>query len=222
MRHLLMTSSLLAALACGPRVAAEKPPATAPAVASEPSPAVEGDTAPEPAPLVDTNQDSWRPPLPPLVLAETTEAQRAEAQACLERHRVQQPDVRSDELFAAAVCVGEASLPGQEIRLYQHLLATFPNSAEAVEASRAVPLRLEQVGALAPALDAYESYLRRYPKQDDARAMGQRAVCLARALGDQAREEALLDDLVRLYGRSGFSVPSPEERPDRCSEAPSP
>lgn len=52
------------------------------------------------------------------------------------------------------------------------------------------------------AVETYRSYLSKYPAHDDARALGQRAVCLARSLKDSATVETLLSDLERNYGRN--------------------
>jgi hypothetical protein len=228
-RRTFASSILVASLACGPRGAADPSPPVAPTLEHEPAPpiseppvdgaatepnAVEASTSESAAP----QPTGWRPPLPPLALVEATDAQKERARQCFDIHRVQAPDVRPDELLAAARCVGELSLPGHEIRLYEHLLATHPAAPETMEATRELGRRLEQVDARAPALEAYEAYLHRYPKQDDARALGQRAVCLARTLQDDARADALLTDLARLYGRRGFARPSTDELPGLCGE----
>lgn len=53
-----------------------------------------------------------------------------------------------------------------------------------------------------------EAYLKRYPKADDARTLGKRAVCLAWALADEGRVDELLGQLDRFYRRRGFVRPS--------------
>lgn len=67
----------------------------------------------------------------------------------------------------------------------------------------------------------FAGYLQKYPRQDDARAIGMRAVCLARSLTNEQREEELLGQLDRYYGRKGFVRPSSQDMPTLCAEAPS-
>lgn len=124
------------------------------------------------------------------------------------------------ELMDAVACLGRTSLPGHEVRLYKYLVERFPEAPEAIDAMRAMGLRLEQVDARDPAITAYAAYLRRYPKQADARALGQRAVCLARSLDDDDRADELLHELERLYARRGFSRPDAATLERLCAAPP--
>lgn len=137
----------------------------------------------------------------------------------MELHRVQESDVTAPELMAAAQCLGNIPLPGHEIRIYKHLLQTHPEAPEVMEATRALGGRYEQIDVRPQAVDAYVAYLRRFPKQADARALGQRAVCLARSLGDTTRATEVLAELERLYGRRGFVRPDDVTLERLCAHA---
>jgi hypothetical protein len=198
-----------------PVTSAAEPVSDAPAAPDEPDPDEPDPAEPEPAEPAPTG--TWIDPLPPLSLARLTDEQVARSNGCIEAHDVRSPSTTPAELMAAADCLSAIPVPGHEIRLYQHLLSTAPTAPEALEASRRLGTRFEQVDVRDRAVETYERYLQRYPMQADARALGQRAVCLARSLGLQARVDALLSDLERLYGRRGFTPPSDAELEALCA-----
>lgn len=199
-----------------PAVAPVDPPQPAPAQAT---PSHAAPASPQP-PTAAADPASWIPPLPSLSLAELTADQQARARACLETHDVRAPDTAPAVLMAAAECLARIPAPGHEIRLYRQLVETAPSAPQALEATRRLGERLEQIDARAPAAAAHASYLRRYPKQADARALGQRAVCLSRSLGDDASVAALLTDLERFYGARGFSRPTDAALEQLCAPLP--
>jgi hypothetical protein len=171
-------------------------------------------------PAVPSDERSWIEPLPALVLTDLTEQQQARTVACLEGHDVRSADPPPGAIMAAADCVAAIPAPGPEIRLHRLLVESHPNAPEAREATRRLGLRYEQIDVRAQAATAYAAYLRRYPTQADARALAQRAVCLARSLHDAAQVEALLTELERLYGRRGFSRPSDDALARLCAPLP--
>ncbi|MEX1367319.1 MAG: hypothetical protein AB1Z98_29600, partial [Nannocystaceae bacterium] len=133
-------------------------------------------------------------------------------------HGVTNPEVSLGELMAAAACLRGARQYGREVSMYRLVLQRRPQAPIASEATRSMGLRLEQMDERSGALDTFEDYLKRFPKQADARAVGTRAVCLARTLGDSRREEHMLGTLERNYGREGFARPEPEQLPALCGE----
>ncbi len=87
-------------------------------------------------------------------------------------------------------------------------------------AARVVGRRYEQLDIRPQAIASYTAYVRRYPKQQDALAIGQRAVCLAHSLGltDQVKE--LLNLLEGKFGRAGFARPETAELGALCAGVP--
>ncbi len=212
-------------MGCTPR---DPAPTTAPELAgssesssSEPAPDAtpggEPTPEPEPEPAGDASESLlWFEPLPALSLETPTEEQKARIRQCGEAHRVQEPDVTVLELMAAAECFGAIPMPGHEIRIYRHVLQNYPEAPQNVDAAREVGRRYEQIDVRPQAIDGYVAYLTRYPKQADARALGQRAVCLARSLGDGARADEILGELERFYGRRGFVRPDDAALDELC------
>jgi hypothetical protein len=184
------------------------------------------DADPTPAEVHDERpsdpQETWLAPLPALELATLTEAQQAQLRACLNAHPIEDPRTGPADVLAAAQCLAEIPAPGPEIRLYRELVNRFPGAQESMTALRLTGQRLEQIDERAAAIDNYMAYLRRHPKEDDARALGQRACCLALSRGDEARTNAILHELDKLYRRKGFSRPTPEELVRLCSPTPAP
>jgi hypothetical protein len=196
---------------------AEPPPATATGDAASDPPASDPPASDPPSEPV-----TWITPPPTLVLTDLTEEQQAKARACFETHDVRSPAATSVTILGAAECVGRIPAPAHEIRLYKLLVETASDSPEAVLAFPRLGARFEQLDIRPQAVDAYVAYLRRYPKQADARELGQRAVCLARSLGDHARTEAILADLEQLYGRRGFTRPTGDALDRLCASLPPP
>jgi hypothetical protein len=147
----------------------------------------------------------WWTPLPPLSLDRLSEVEQQGAAACMQG--IAGAEVTPPDLVAAAECFGKHRAYGLEVRALRRLLHEFPNAAEVPSVLVAVGQRFEQLNLRADALDAYSTYLRRFPKHDDARALGERAVCLARSLADAETVRALLHNLGRAYGRRGFVTP---------------
>lgn len=209
------------AIACAPVDAEPESPPRQAAPAADPLPdddfPAREDPDPEPA---AGGAAPWFEPLPSLELAVGDDAQKASARACMDRHRVQQPDVTASELLAAAGCMADVPLVGHEIRLYKHLLQTHPQAPEAQEAARVAASRYEQIGIYDQAIDLHVWYLSHWPKADDARALGQRAVCLAHALGLTARRDEILAQLQRYYARTGFVAPNDESLDLLCVNVP--
>jgi hypothetical protein len=211
---------LVGIFGCAPVEAEPESPPVEPAPVAEPAPEdVPAPAEPEPAPATDSPA-TWFEPLPALDLSTGDDAQKASAHECMERHRVQQPDVTAGELLAAAKCMGDIPLVGHEIRLYKHLLQTHPNAPEVQEAARGAASRYEQIGIYDQAIDLQVWYLEHWPKADDARALGQRAVCLAHALGTNDRRDEILAKLQRYYARTGFEAPNDESLDVLCANVP--
>lgn len=80
--------------------------------------------------------------------------------------------------------------------------------------------RHEQLDDRPAAIAAYADLLARYPAREDARALGQRAICLAASLDDMQTVEELLSRLAELYGRRGFVVPPPQALVQLCAGLP--
>jgi hypothetical protein len=213
-------------LACSttPRRAAAPPPADATArdPASSATLPASADAAPKDTSVPETSGDPapWIEPLPPLTLGELTDDQQSRSRACLDDHDVRSPSAAAASIMAAAECLAAIPTPGQEIRLYRLLVESHPAAPEALEATRRLGTRYEQLDLRAEAAAAYGAYLRRYPKQDDARGLGQRAVCLARSLGPGTHVDDLLAELERLYGRRGFIRPTEDELARSCALLP--
>jgi hypothetical protein len=160
--------------------------------------------------------ERWRPPLPELDLpAELSEQQLEAARACARMHQGV-TNASPADLMTAADCMAEIPAPGREILLRRVVLTRHPNAPEARAALRLVATRYEQIGQQSMAMDHLEQYLRSFPVEPDARALGQRAVCLAHALGVSEDLARLLDLLERSYARTGFSRPTDDELSALC------
>jgi hypothetical protein len=218
----------LAACSTAPRREPAPPAATADrgppdAPSPEPSASTDEQTVASHAPAAPSSEPppaTWIDPLPKLVLTRLDETQQARANACLEGHDIDSPSATPAAILAAADCMAAIPAPGHEIRLYKHLSSLHPDAPEALDAMRRMGARYEQIDQRSQAIDAYAAYLRHYPKQADARTLAQRAVCLARSLGDGTRVDALLAELERLYGRRGFARPSNDELARLCAPLP--
>ncbi|MEM9454941.1 MAG: hypothetical protein AAGF11_12230 [Myxococcota bacterium] len=165
--------------------------------------------------------EQWRPPLTSLSKEPLDEAEQERTVECFETHHVLDPEAGSHELMAAAACMRGARAYGKEVSLYRLILGRHPELPEGMEVTRLLGLRLEQLDHQSGALDVFAEYLRRYPQQEDARAIGMRAVCVARSLMNDQREEELLGLLDRYFRRKGFVRPSPPDMPELCGEVPS-
>ncbi|MCH9685319.1 MAG: hypothetical protein K0V04_28040 [Deltaproteobacteria bacterium] len=228
---------LAVVMGCAPKVESTPPPVepspapTAPTleVTADAQPETTDDpTAADPKPtaahtqaviVVPMHDAQWRPRLPVLPLHDLDETELQRSRECLEAHRLDDPEVNPHELMAGAACLREARQIGREVTLYRHMLQAHPQLPLTMEATRVLGLRLEQIDDRAGALQAFSAYLARYPKQEDARAVGKRSVCLARSIGDMTQEEFLLSQLERLYGRRGFERPATDALPRLCGEA---
>jgi hypothetical protein len=168
-------------------------------------------------PVVD---DSWFSALPPLTLKKPNEAELKQLGECMKANRVQQDDVTPAELAAAAACAGALGMVGHEIRILKVLVERHPTVAEVQASTLRLGQAYEQIDVRPQAIDAYATYLRKYPAADDARATGQRAVCLAWSLGDSNRVSELLAVLEQYSGRRGFSTPSAEALETLCDRVP--
>lgn len=209
----------LAAAACrsasvaGGASSSPKPASGSEAIAAQPS---EGprtpvpESEPEPVGAADDQPVAWWTPVTPISKEQLSDTDPSAVRTCVEEHRVQADDVTADELFAAAKCLAGHRAFGHEVRIYMHLLQQFPGEGHADEVLVTVGHRYEQLDVRQRAVDAYRQYLAKYPKHEDARVLAQRAVCLARSLGDTATVEQILADLTRLYGRKGGFVAPPE------------
>lgn len=171
--------------------------------AAREDPPTQTDETPEPA-TADA-LPVWWTPLPSISLDPLSDEEQRAARECVQA--VSGSDAPPSDLLEAAECLGEQRAYGLELRVLRQLLHEHPTAAEAPAVHVAIGRRFEQLDRRADALDAYATYLRTFPKHDDARALGERAVCLARSLGDTRTAEALLLDLQRLYGRRGFVTP---------------
>lgn len=180
---------------------------TAPASPSvEPAPATAAAQPEEtPAPATEDPLPVWWTPLPSVSLDPLSDEEQHAARECV--RTISGSDAPPSDLLVAAKCLGEQRAYGLELRVLRQLLHRHPTAEEAPAVHVAVGRRFEQLDRRADALDAYATYLKTFPKHDDARALGERAVCLARSLGDTRTAEALLQDLQRLYGRRGFVTP---------------
>ena len=180
-------------------------PASSTMLASpEPRPEPDDD-APEPS---DGDMPPpWWTPLPAISRESLTQVDQDAVARCAERHRIQADDVTADELLAAATCFADHRAFGHEIRIYLHLLRLHPHAKQEPEVLVAMGQRYEQIDVRPKAVDAYVQYLAKYPKREDAQALGKRAVCLARTLDDTATVEQLLTVLERNYGGKGFVMP---------------
>ena len=165
--------------------------------------------------------EQWRPPLTSLSKEPLDEAEQERTVKCFETHHLLDPEVNPHELMAGAVCLRGARAYGKEVSLYRMILGRYPELPEGMEATRLLGLRLEQLDHRSGALDVFREYLQRYPRQEDARAIGMRAVCLARSVMNDQREEELLGLLDRYFRRRGFVRPSPQDMPGLCGEIPS-
>lgn len=221
-------------LACSPRSGTSSPSAEASAAQTEPlrdegspEPAVEAVPSPSPEPaLVDEPavevprvEGQWRPRLPAISLEPLDEDELRRGDECMEAHRVAEPETSPQELMAGARCLRDARHYGKEIAIYRLVLAKAPELPGAMEAMRSMALRFEQMDQRSGALDGLEGYLQRYPGEEDARAVGERAVCLARSLSDPRREEELLAALDRYFRRRGFVRPAADDLLALCGEA---
>lgn len=190
-----------------PRPSAEVEPEAGAELASD-RPAIE----------VPTVAGQWRPPLPAISLEPLDEDEQRRGDECMQTHRIADPDTNPLELMAGARCLRDARSFGKEIAIYRLVLSKAPEQPSAMEAMRSMALRFEQMDQRAMALDGLEGYLQRYPREEDARAVGERAVCLARSVEDPRREEELLATLDRYFRRRGFERPAPEDLPALCGE----
>jgi hypothetical protein len=189
-----------------------------PRQAEHPAPAQSVDAPDDPPPDdAPKAEPSWCERLPELVLDPPSDAVAQAARACMARHGVMRPDADAAALMAAATCLRDVPAPGREIQIYRHLTASFPDAPEAKLATRELGLRAEQIDQRDLAITAYVAYLRRYPAEPDARALGQRAVCLARSLQDDARTDEIGALLEGLYGGKGFTLPDPEGLEAACT-----
>jgi len=187
------------------------------------SAAVEPDASPEPVvdePVVEVPvvEGRWRPPLPAVSLETLDDDEFKRSNECFETHPVTDPEADPKELMAAAACLRGARSYGKEVSIYRLILARYSDQPLAMEAMRSMGLRFEQMENWSGALDTYETYLERYPKQEDARALGLRYVCVARVLEDLRREEKMLSTLEKVFGRKGFVRPTPQQLPTLCEE----
>jgi tetratricopeptide (TPR) repeat protein len=219
MREWIVAATVLAgtATACGPRGATSPP---APASSSTQTPADptrvdDGDTASGDAAGADLPAPWWTP-LPAISREPLTAAEQSGAVACADTYGIEAADVAADDLLAAAECLGDQRAFGRQLRVYAYLLDKYPATEHEPAVLLALGQRYEQVELRAQAIDAYRTYLRKYPKHDDARAGGQRAVCLARSLDDATTVADLVSDLERLYGRNGFVTPPPAALEQLC------
>jgi len=172
----------------------------------------------EPVGEVPVVEGQWRPSLPTVSLETLDEDEVRRGSACFETHGVTELETGAEGLMAGAACLRDARSYGKEIAVHRMIIARFPEDPLAAEAMRTMGLRFEQMSNWSSALDTYETYVEMYPKREDARALGLRAVCVARVLGDGRREEEMLGDLKRLYGRKGFVRPKAEQVAGLCGE----
>ncbi len=163
---------------------------------------------------------AWWTPLPTVSLDTLTTEETTAADHCVTEHRLPELSATSVELLAGAACLLSARAFGRAALVYQHLLRRYPSSPEAMNALRTVGRLYEQVGRISDALDAHRKYLSLYSSQAEARTLGQRAVCLARHLGDQDAVEQLLQTLDRSYASDGFIRPPPIAFPQLCAGLP--
>jgi tetratricopeptide (TPR) repeat protein len=202
-------------------------PATTSAPSVEPPPADEAASpAADPHPgeaeakAADDLPEPWWTPPPPVSLARLSEAEIAAVRLCDEQHGRGSTDSAPAAVLAAARCYGDARAFGRELAMYQRVVEDNRDSEAVAEALRRIGGRAEQLDDRPRALEAHRNYLTRYPKSDDARALGQRGVCLAQSLGDRHTVDALLDQLSMLYARRGFVVPPPAAFPQLCAGLP--
>jgi hypothetical protein len=223
--RIIVALAVWALTACTPAVG-DKPAAVSPVATvevAEPAPNVEPTPAADDAThegVAAPADGSWYTVRPPLTLRVATDAQKAQANVCVIDNRVQEADVRAEELAAAAACLGAVPLVGHEIRIYRALLTRHSTAPEAMMATRQLGVRYEQIDVRDQAVKFYTEYLKRYPKQPDARELGQRAVCLAHSLGIDAKVTELLNQLERLYGRRDFERPEPQQLAELCAAVP--
>lgn len=187
-------------------------------------------TAVDDAPPLDASHGNGvaanaRPPLPPpwwtapspVTTAPLSEAEMDAVRSCQETHDLDRPGALGAELLAAAQCYGDARAFGRELVAYQRVVDRGDDAEAVGEALRRIGSRAEQIDDRPRALRAHRAYLERYPRNGDARDVGQRGVCLAHSLGDQPTVDALLDELSALYGSRGFVAPPPAAFPQLCS-----
>lgn len=230
----LVTLGMVAMVACAPHTETSPPHAMPSTAAPTADASIEQGSSPAAAepeaavavtdvPVVEVPivGEQWRPPLTSLSKEPLDEAERERAAKCFETHHVLDPEVNAHELMAAAACLRGARAYGKEVSLYRLILGRHPELPEGMEATRLLGLRLEQLDHRSGALDVFREYLQRYPRQEDARAIGMRAVCVARSLTNDQREEELLGLLDRYFRRKGFVRPSPQDMPGLCGEIPS-
>jgi len=218
--RIIVALSVWALGACTPAVH-DKPAAVSPTVTVE---VAESEPTVEPAAGNATHDEAavptdggWFAPRPTLTLRVLTAEQKAQVKACVDDGRVKEADVRADELAAAAACLAAVPMVGHEIRMYRELLNRHPTAPEAMMATRQLGVRYEQIDVRDKAVQFYTEYLRRYPKEPDARELGQRAVCLAHSLGIDAKVTGLLNQLDRLYARRGFERPDAHRLSELCA-----
>lgn len=223
---------LVAACAAGPvEVPAPgpaAPPEPAAARGAEAEPSLPDETAPDPEASDEYSDGEFRPedatagrwyePLSPASQDPISAEEKAAQQACVERHRLLADDATDVELLAGAKCMGEDHGVGKMIRIAMTLVDRFPESSLVPDALILMGRGFERAGRLPDAIERYQSLLRRYPNHELARVVGQRAVCLARAVPLPERERELLVQLERLYGRKGFETPDPERLGISCGE----
>ncbi len=210
---LLLTAT--AGCARGPTVSPAEGEVAAPASSS--TAAVE-ESPPDPARAPEGDQPPpWWTPLPAVSLEPLAPADQQAVSQCAERYRIQAADVTADELFAAATCFSDLRAFGHEIRVHEYLLRQHPDTPHAPEVLVALGHRYEQIDMRPKAVAAYVQYLRTYAKRDDAQALGERAVCLARSLGETDTVDELLAQLERNYGRKGFVLPPPAAFEQLCA-----
>ncbi len=166
-------------------------------------------------PTVET--ESWRPPLATLDVPEQLSAAQQQATLdCGDANHVSDPNVSAAQLAATAACMAAIPAPGREIVMHRQVITRFPDSPEARAALRAIGERYEQLGVLSQAMEHLADYARRYPLEPDARAAGQRAVCLALELSLDSEADTLLGELEARYGRRGFVRPTGPGLLARC------
>jgi tetratricopeptide (TPR) repeat protein len=209
---------LLAAVGGGCARRTAPPPAVAQPAAEAPRPAAD-----EPDTQARDGSDlppPWWTPLPALSLGALTEHEIAAAKACGDAHDLSSRDTAAADLLTAAHCFGAARAFGKEIAMYRRILADHRGAEEAAIALLDLGQRHEQLDDRPAAIAVYADVLARYPTREDARALGQRAVCLAASLEDTQTVEKLLSQLDELYGRRGFVVPPSQALVQLCTGLP--
>jgi len=181
-------------------------------VEPQPQVAAEPEATPAESQPVEARSDSpaslpepWWTPLPPLSLEPQEQAEVEGTRDCqAQLARASSPQL----LLGVAECFHAARAFGREAIVLQKVVTERGADTDATQrATRQLARLMEQVGREAQALEWLESYLRLFPKAEDARMLGQRGVCLAWKLEMENRQASMLTMLSRAYGRDGFVVP---------------